>query len=334
MRRQDAITPTAPSFRADLHVHSYHSAGTGRLRWFRARDCYSSPRNIYDRAKQRGMSLVTITDHDTINGCLELLDAHPELPDFIIGEEVTAYLPGDRHRIHIGVYGLNEAQHREIHRLRWNAAELAAYLRQHDLFFALNHPFFRFGSRKRLGAFFERVLRLFSAFEVRNGAMRREHNELVGRVVDLLSQNGQRPGRVAGSDSHTLRRVGKTSTASHARSKEEFLDDLRAGRTVPAGRHGGHGAIAGDAYGVALRYLGNLAWDRLGDFRRGERIRSAALVTALAPLALAPLLIALRQNYEQRRLAEEVGASLASRDGDARSGLVAALLGSGTARRL
>jgi hypothetical protein len=34
---------------------------------------------------------------------------------------------------------LNEAQHREIQRLRSNAEELVRYLRQQNLLFALNH---------------------------------------------------------------------------------------------------------------------------------------------------------------------------------------------------
>jgi predicted metal-dependent phosphoesterase TrpH len=319
MASESATNPAL--FRADLHVHSYRSAGAGRLRWFKARDCYSPPREIYRRAKQRGMSLVTITDHDTIDGCLELLDARPDLDDFLIGEEVTAYLPGSRRGVHVAVYGHNEAQHREIQRLRRNAVELADYLRGAGLFFALNHPFFRFGQAGRLEEFFERVLGLFPAFEVRNGAMRREHNELIARIVALLARAGQRPGSVAGSDSHTLRRVGRTYTAGHARSKEEFLAELRAGRTFPAGRHGGHRAIAGDAYGVVLRYLANLASDRLGDFTRRERIRAAALIAAVTPLAAVPLFLALRQTYEQRRVAAQVSAALAGRNGDLRAAL-------------
>jgi len=49
-----------------------------------ARDCYSEPREAYLRAKARGMDLVTFTDHDTIDGCRELLSAEGDLPDFLI----------------------------------------------------------------------------------------------------------------------------------------------------------------------------------------------------------------------------------------------------------
>jgi predicted metal-dependent phosphoesterase TrpH len=56
--------------RADLHLHSYHSGHAGQLRFLRARDCYSEPDAVYAAAKARGMDVVTITDHDSVEGCL------------------------------------------------------------------------------------------------------------------------------------------------------------------------------------------------------------------------------------------------------------------------
>ena len=35
------------------------------------------------------------------------------MTDFFIGEEVETYFPETGQRIHVGVWGLNEAQHRE-----------------------------------------------------------------------------------------------------------------------------------------------------------------------------------------------------------------------------
>ena len=66
--------------RADLHVHTLPLAAvSGDLAFLRSRDCYSQPEDVYRVAKARGMDLVAITDHDSIDGCLELLDAHPDL---------------------------------------------------------------------------------------------------------------------------------------------------------------------------------------------------------------------------------------------------------------
>ena len=60
--------------RADLHVHTCHSKQAGNMRFLRSRDCYSNPLDVYRRAKDRGMDLVAITDHDSIDGALELMD--------------------------------------------------------------------------------------------------------------------------------------------------------------------------------------------------------------------------------------------------------------------
>src|SRR5450756_2924995 len=73
--------------RAYLHVHSRFSV----FKYFKranTRDCYNAPEDVYRIAKERGMSYVTLTDHDSIDGALYLLNKNPDLNDFFIGEEV------------------------------------------------------------------------------------------------------------------------------------------------------------------------------------------------------------------------------------------------------
>src|SRR5436305_2724478 len=124
-----------PSFkRADLHCHSRFSI----FKYFKranTRDCYNAPEDVYRIAKERGMSFVTLTDHDSIDGCLYLLNKWPDMTDFFIGEEVETYFPETGQRIHIGVWGLTEAHHREIQRLRRNIRELVPYLKSEQLVF-------------------------------------------------------------------------------------------------------------------------------------------------------------------------------------------------------
>ena len=91
--------------RADLHCHSRFSV----FKYFRranTRDCYNAPEDVYRIAKERGMSYVTLTDHDSIEGALYLLNKHPDMNDFFIGEEVETYFPETGQRIHVGVWGL------------------------------------------------------------------------------------------------------------------------------------------------------------------------------------------------------------------------------------
>ena len=80
-----------------MHVHTRHSGQARHLRFLRCRDCYSQPLEVYRTAKRLGMDLVTITDHDSIEGRLELLNRLGDLPDFILGEEVSTYFPEFRH---------------------------------------------------------------------------------------------------------------------------------------------------------------------------------------------------------------------------------------------
>ncbi|MEI6246451.1 MAG: PHP domain-containing protein, partial [Acidobacteriota bacterium] len=122
--------------RLDTHVHSCYS-GPSTIRGLKhlLRESYTTPEALYQLAKRRGMDLVTITDHDSIDGALTI--AHR--PDVIVGCEVTASFKHDGVQVHLGVLGLNEAQFADINQLRADITELLPYLRQQQLFVSLNH---------------------------------------------------------------------------------------------------------------------------------------------------------------------------------------------------
>ena len=85
------------------------------------------------------MDIVTITDHDSIDGWLELLRPLPDADDILVGEEVSCRLPDGDIDVHLAVYGMTEALHRDVQPLRGNVFEVIARLREADVFFALNH---------------------------------------------------------------------------------------------------------------------------------------------------------------------------------------------------
>ena len=119
--------PMTPTLRADLHVHTCHSKVSGTLPFLGSRDCYSPPADVYRVAKARGMDLVAFTDHDSIDGALELLDARgPIATDVIVGEEVSCRLPDGDIEVHLGVYGMTEALHRDVQPLRRNVFDVTA----------------------------------------------------------------------------------------------------------------------------------------------------------------------------------------------------------------
>ncbi len=288
-------------YKADLHVHTRHSGLVKHLRFLRARDCYSRPVDVYRTAKQRGMDLVTITDHDSIDGCLELLNRLGDLPDFIMGEEVTAAFPEFQHQIHVGVYGISEAQHREIQKLRGSGEELISYLRQKNILFTLNHFFHDFSNLLLARKYIERMAQLFDVFEVRNGTMQREHNTLIASLIARYRGGARPAGAVGGSDSHTLRRIGRTYTASPAHSREEFLQDIRAGRSRVFGPHSTHLSLAADIYGVVLRYYPTVLSIRNGEFPPLVRLKNFFFSIAMTPFLFVPYLAAVRYTQSERR---------------------------------
>jgi predicted metal-dependent phosphoesterase TrpH len=261
------------TLKADLHVHSYFSGKTNHVKPLEPMDCYSSPGRIYQLAKARGMDLVTITDHDSIDGCLDFLNRNPDARDFIIGEEVTAQLPEFGCKVHIAVYDIDEAQHREITRLKVNLDELVQYLRAEKIIHVLNHFFHGFPRRQHAERFVSKMLHSFDFFEGLNGAIGTRQNRLISQVVQMFPQKTL----VAGSDSHTLLRVGSCYTEAEGRTKQEFLQNLRAGRVRIFGKNGRYSHIFNDAMGVYLAYFRDIAfrnevhkdWSRLKKIRNG-----------------------------------------------------------------
>ncbi len=233
-----------PCFKIDLHVHSRHS--TRPSQWVLQRmgcpESFTQPRMIYDIAKARGMDLVTITDHNTIAGSLEI--AH--LPGAFVSEEITTYFPEDRCKLHVLAYGITEAQHADFQRLRENVFELVPYLREQGIVHVLAHPLFAVNG-KLTPEHFERTLLLFNTLE-QNGSRDAFQNRALARIVAgltpqdverLADKHGIEPfgpapwekALVAGSDDHSSLGI----TRMHTRFEgPATLENLLA--AIPSGR--------------------------------------------------------------------------------------------------
>ena len=146
--------------------------------------------------------------------------------------------------------------------------------------------------------------RLLTDRDFRNGALTREHNSFILALLEHCRRGrpGLNPlGMVAGSDSHTLRRVGRTFTASPARNREEFLRDIRAGRTQVFGPHTNHLAIAADIYGVVLRYYPTVLSVTNGEFPPLARLKNVFLSVLTVPFLFMPYVAAVRYTTTDRR---------------------------------
>lgn len=247
--------------RMDMHAHSSASRA-GAAPWLHAlgiAECYSEPEAVYDLARARGMHLVTLTDHDTIDGALCLRERG--FPGVVIGEEITTAFPEDGCRLHVLVWGLTPEQHDEVGEmdLRRDVYALGDWLHARNLAHALAHPLHAQNSRLT-PAHLEKCALLFRAWEVLNGAHPAWHREELESFLDALTpprvgELGRRhalgsfwarpwvKARTAGSDDHALLTLGRTWTeVAHdgvaPLEPEEFLRRVMSAQGTPMGRGG------------------------------------------------------------------------------------------------
>src|SRR5262245_45600425 len=171
--------------RADLHVHSKYSDRPTEwvLRRIGAPECYTQPRAVYDTARRRGMQFVTISDHNCIDGAVEI--AH--LPGVFVSNEITTYFPDDGCKVHVLCWDIDEAQFNDIQRARENIVDLRDYLVEQHIVHSCAHPLYSINDRLTLGHF-EQLLLLFNVFECMNGGRHQRGNDLVRAVIRNLTR--------------------------------------------------------------------------------------------------------------------------------------------------
>ncbi len=226
----------------DMHCHSRFSVERIKYLPGLAYSPLLEPEESYDLAKRRGMDFVTLTDHDTIDGCKALIDRRGELDDFIFGQEVSVAFPDDCTIVHVNVYDIDEPQHRELQRTRENIHDFVDYCRKIDKLFVLNHMTWNAQHRRLRRAQIETMLELFPVFEGLNGARSYAHN-----AFTWYATRGHDKVLTAGSDSHT-NRVGTTYTLSEGTTRAELLTSIRAGRTALCGAIGTPEKLSDDVW--------------------------------------------------------------------------------------
>jgi glycosyltransferase involved in cell wall biosynthesis/predicted metal-dependent phosphoesterase TrpH len=236
--------------RVDMHCHSSASqvSKLGVQRALGLPECATPPEEVYELAKRRGMDFVTITDHDTIDGVLELADR----PDVFVSEELTAHFRGEPQAVHVLCYGITAADHEWLQANSGDVELCAMYLYDQEIACALAHPYYAVGApltaRHR-----RRLAELFDVWETRNGARARELNRPAAMYVATLDGTG-----IGGSDDHAGIDIGRTWTeAPDAASPAEFLAHMRAGRVAAHGKQGSAAKWAHAAIALAARSLGH-----------------------------------------------------------------------------
>jgi glycosyltransferase involved in cell wall biosynthesis/predicted metal-dependent phosphoesterase TrpH len=231
-----------------MHCHSTASQESrlGVQRAVGLPECATPPEEVYELAKRRGMDFVTITDHDTIAGVLEIADR----PDVFVSEELTASFRGEPQAVHVLCYGISPEDHEWLQAHRGDVELCAAYMHEREIACALAHPYYTvaapLSARHR-----RRLAELFGVWEVRNGARAPELNRPAATYVATRDGVG-----IGGSDDHAGVDIGRTYTeAPAAYTPQEFLAHMRAGNVVAAGKQGSAAKWAHAAIALAARSL-------------------------------------------------------------------------------
>ena len=265
--------------KCDLHIHSRYSARSEE--WLFRRldfpDSYTDPRELYGELLKLGMDYVTITDHDTIEGCLQISN----LPHTFVSEQVTTYFPQDQCKVHVLVWGISEAQHRDIERARDNIFELQRYLHTSQIAHAVAHPFYSINGKLE-ASHLERLILLFKHFEGINGLRDALLSELAQRLfgsltsekIDKLAEKHNlapthaEPWKkilIGGSDDHGGMFIASAFTeTSPADSARQFLEHVRAGNCSAHGQGGTPLALSHGFYNTVACFIQDHFHEKLG----------------------------------------------------------------------
>ena len=235
--------------KADLHVHSRFSERPANwlARQFSIPESFTDPIHIYHSARARGMTHVTITDHNTIDGSLHI--AH--LPGTFISCEFTARFPEDQCKVHVLTYHLTEPQFRDLVSIRANIYDMVAYLDEHSIPNAVAHPLYSVNN-KLTQSHFEKLLLLFDLIEL-NGFRSPEVNDRLRATVAQLSReqleafaetyrianpkvDPSRKHHISGSDDHSGLFVARSHTVNPGDDPHAFFlhPELNSANATPS----------------------------------------------------------------------------------------------------
>jgi len=265
--------------KCDLHIHSRFSARSEEwlFRRFDFPDSYSDPRELHRQLLERGMDFVTITDHDTIDGCLEILN----LPNTFISEQVTTYFPQDPCKIHLLVWGITEKQHDDIVIVRDNIFSLQRYLQGAQIAHAVAHPLYSINGKLE-ASHLERLILLFKHFEGINGLRDALLSELAQqlfgsltpeKIEELAKKHNLAPTHeqawkkilVGGSDDHGGQFIATAYTETpRADSTDKFLEHIRAGKCQAYGHAGTPLALSHGFYNTVACFIQDHFHEKLG----------------------------------------------------------------------
>jgi hypothetical protein len=211
--------------KADLHIHSSHSDGLARI-----------PEIMEYVEHQTDLSVIAITDHNTIEGAL-FAKSLEEMYGFevIVGEEISS-----KSGHIIGLF-LHETIPAGL-----TAGETLSRIHDQDGIAIIPHPFSNRGvfgpmGRDSFSTAFNDIA--FHALEVYNSM---PFLVWANAIAAKVFSGGQGIAATGGSDAHVLQGIGNGYTVFKGRTAEDLREGINRLETHAAARKGG--------LGVALRY--------------------------------------------------------------------------------
>ena len=254
--------------RIDLHCHSKHSKRP--TLWIMKKlgcpESFSEPVELYHLARQCGMDWVTISDHNVIDGCLEIAD----LPNTFISCEYTSYFPEDRCKVHVLAHQISEEQHRTLSQARENLFDLVDCLRAEGIPHACAHPLYAVNERLELHHI-ERLLLLFQNWEWNgscspdvNASTRDLLRQLTPQDIDRLREKHDihphftepwGKNLIGGSDDHCLLYLANCHTeVPLAQTLDQFWSGISLGQARIHGQPANPLTMGRQVYAIAYQF--------------------------------------------------------------------------------
>ena len=199
-------------YRVDFHAHTGHSS-----------DCLLPAARLLERAVQRGLAAIAVTDHNSLGGALQARDLVQNDPRF----SGLLVFPGEEVRTSEGeIIGLFLT-----HPIPRNLSpeESIAAIREQGGLVLVPHPFDRFRGSRISAAAVERIAPLVDAIEVFNARTTMEEDN--ARAREFARRNELAV--VAGSDAHVVAEVGNGYVElgePPSQDPQTLLAQVRSGR--------------------------------------------------------------------------------------------------------
>jgi len=211
----------------DMHYHSKYSV-----------DGLSSVKQILKKCRKDNVG-TSFTDHNHIEGSLKALKLANDNVFIIPGIELTCH-----NGVHVLLHFANIKEYKEFYakemktRIKknpWfldvNHTEAIDIARKYNCLITLPHPYGpgfcgiqKFGTRKS-------TIKKIDAVEVLNGCCEGNMNPKAIKWAKKIKK-----GFTGGSDGHCLAEHGTSLTICKAETREEFLEEIRKGRSIVIGK--------------------------------------------------------------------------------------------------